>query len=63
MFDLFFLKADTLKVIDWPTPKIKDNEVLIKVRAFGLNFADIFARKVSNLSYYSILDLSKGGSS
>jgi NADPH2:quinone reductase len=36
-----------LKVVDnWPRPKIeKDDEVLIEVKAFGLNFADIIARK------------------
>lgn len=38
-------KTDNLKIIDWSTPKIATNEVLIRVRAFGLNFADIFARK------------------
>lgn len=34
-----------LKVEDWPAPAPRSNEVLIEVKAFGLNFADIVARK------------------
>ena len=30
---------------DAPTPEITDNQVLIRVEAFGLNFADVLARK------------------
>lgn len=37
--------ADTLRVEEWPNPEPKDNEILIQVKAFGLNFADIIARK------------------
>jgi len=38
-------KALQLEISDWPTPVPKENEVLIRVRAFGLNFADTSARK------------------
>lgn len=37
--------AETLKIMDFPDPKIKEDEVLIEVKAFGLNFADLMARK------------------
>jgi NADPH:quinone reductase-like Zn-dependent oxidoreductase len=37
--------ADTLKIQDFPDPKLMDDEVLIDVKAFGLNFADLMARK------------------
>jgi len=37
--------ADALKIDEWPAPKPAANEVLIEVKAFGLNFADIVARK------------------
>lgn len=37
--------AEVLKIQDWPTPQIKPDEVLIEVKAFGLNFADVQARK------------------
>jgi len=43
-----FLKASDradMKIMEWPTPKISNHEILVKVHAFGLNFADIFARK------------------
>lgn len=43
-----FLRTSTaqeLRVISWPKPKPKADEVLVKVHAFGLNFADIVARK------------------
>jgi NADPH:quinone reductase-like Zn-dependent oxidoreductase len=36
---------ETLKIQDFPDPKIADDEVLIEVKAFGLNFADLMARK------------------
>lgn len=39
-------KPEQLAIADWDTPKITaDDEVIIEVRAFGLNFADISARK------------------
>ena len=37
--------ADSLKIEEWPAPKPAPFEVLIQVKAFGLNFADIVARK------------------
>lgn len=37
--------AAALRVEDWPAPKPAANEILIQVKAFGLNFADIVARK------------------
>ncbi len=37
--------ADSLKIEEWPTPKPAPYEILIQVKAFGLNFADIVARK------------------
>jgi NADPH:quinone reductase-like Zn-dependent oxidoreductase len=36
---------DTLKLQDVPDPKIKPNEVLVKVRACALNHLDIFVRE------------------
>jgi len=39
-------KPEQLVITDWDTPKITaDDEVIIEVRSFGLNFADISARK------------------
>jgi NADPH2:quinone reductase len=39
-------KPEELQVTDgWPVPTLKDTEILIKVHAFGLNFADVSARK------------------
>lgn len=35
----------SLAIAEWPEPKITANEILIEVKAFGLNFADIVARK------------------
>jgi len=32
-------------IVDWPTPEIKKGLVLVKVKCFGLNFADTLARK------------------
>jgi len=34
-----------IEIIEWPMPKPKASEVLIKVKCFGLNFADTLARK------------------
>jgi len=49
-----------MKVVD--VPKISDNEVLIKVRAFGLNFADVMDRKgMSERSYPMIPGLEVSG--
>ena len=34
--------AETLKLeSDWPTPELGDNDVLIRVKAAGLNFPDV----------------------
>lgn len=41
----FLLKAEQLKIQDWPYPKIKDTQLIIEVKAFGVNFADVIARK------------------
>lgn len=38
-------EASDLKVREWKDPKVSDDDVLIKVKCFGLNFADIMARK------------------
>ena len=40
-----FGDADVLEYIDVPRPKIKDHEVLIKLKAIGLNYADIYRRR------------------
>ena len=37
--------TSVLKIEDHPIPEIKNNEVLIKVKAAGLNFADVMARQ------------------
>lgn len=37
--------ADVLKTGEWPDPTPKSGEVLIRVEGFGLNYADIMARK------------------
>jgi synaptic vesicle membrane protein VAT-1 len=37
-------KATNLNVAEWTKPTIKEDEVLIQVKAFGLNYADIMAR-------------------
>lgn len=36
--------VENLKIKDCEIPTLKDEEVLIKVKAFGLNFADVLAR-------------------
>ena len=40
-----FGDADVLEYKDIPTPDLKDNEVLVEMRAIGLNYADIYRRK------------------
>ncbi|NMM50696.1 quinone oxidoreductase family protein [Marinigracilibium pacificum] len=40
-----FGEADVLKYIEVPDPEISENEILIKNKAIGLNFADIYRRK------------------
>lgn len=39
-----FGTPDVLKIKDVPTPVPEEGEVLVKVRAIGVNFADVFAR-------------------
>lgn len=40
-----FGTSDVLEYIEIPNPTIKDNEVLVKMKAIGLNYADIYRRK------------------
>ncbi len=40
-----FGSAEVLDYIDIPVPELKDNEVLVKMEAIGLNYADIYRRK------------------
>lgn len=40
-----FGTSDVLEYIDIPKPKIGDEEILVKNKAIGLNFADIYRRK------------------
>lgn len=40
-----FGSADVLEYQEVETPKLKDGEVLIKTKAIGLNYADIYRRK------------------
>jgi NADPH2:quinone reductase len=40
-----FGTPDVLEYIDIPIPEIKENEVLVKMKAIGLNYADIYRRK------------------
>lgn len=40
-----FGSSEVLEYIEIPTPTIKENEVLVEMKAIGLNFADIYRRK------------------
>jgi NADPH:quinone reductase len=40
-----FGNADVLNYIDVPNPQLQANEVLVQMKAIGLNFADIYRRK------------------
>lgn len=40
-----FGDSEVLKYIDIPTPALKEDEILIEMRAIGLNFADVYRRK------------------
>jgi NADPH2:quinone reductase len=40
-----FGDSDVLEYIDIPTPILKKNEILVEMRAIGLNFADVYRRK------------------
>jgi NADPH:quinone reductase-like Zn-dependent oxidoreductase len=37
-----------LKIMEWPDPEVNEGEVLVRTRAIGLNFSDVFAR----MGYY-----------
>ncbi|MFH0988889.1 MAG: zinc-binding dehydrogenase [bacterium] len=39
-----FGAPDVLKILEWPVPIIGANDVLVRVHAIGLNFADVMAR-------------------
>ncbi|MCV9927488.1 quinone oxidoreductase [Flavobacterium sp. LS1R49] len=40
-----FGNSDVLEYIDIPSPKLKDDEILVEMKAIGLNFADVYRRK------------------
>jgi NADPH2:quinone reductase len=40
-----FGTSDVLEYIDIPAPVLKKEEILIEIRAIGLNFADVYRRK------------------
>jgi NADPH2:quinone reductase len=40
-----FGDSDVLEYVDIPAPVLENNEILVEMRAMGLNFADIYRRK------------------
>ncbi|MEZ7497239.1 quinone oxidoreductase [Flavobacterium sp. Arc3] len=40
-----FGNSDVLEYIDLPSPVLKKDEILVEMRAIGLNFADVYRRK------------------
>lgn len=40
-----FGEPDVLDYTDVPVPKLKENEVLVQMKAIGLNYADVYRRK------------------
>ncbi|MFV5686390.1 quinone oxidoreductase family protein [Flavobacterium sp. GB2R13] len=40
-----FGNSDVLEYIEIPTPILKEEEILVEMRAIGLNFADVYRRK------------------
>ncbi|OXB20809.1 alcohol dehydrogenase [Flavobacterium tructae] len=40
-----FGNSDVLEYIEIPNPSLKDDEILVEMRAIGLNFADVYRRK------------------
>jgi NADPH2:quinone reductase len=40
-----FGNSDILEYTDIPTPILKEEEILVEMRAIGLNFADVYRRK------------------
>lgn len=40
-----FGSSEVLKYIDIPNPTVKSDEILVEMRAIGLNFADVYRRK------------------
>ncbi|MCC9071667.1 quinone oxidoreductase [Flavobacterium sp. F-65] len=40
-----FGNSDVLEYIDIPNPQLKNDEILVEMKAIGLNFADVYRRK------------------
>jgi NADPH2:quinone reductase len=40
-----FGESDVLEYIEIPNPQLKNNEILVEMKAIGLNFADVYRRK------------------
>src|SRR6476660_4161298 len=40
-----FGTSDVLEYIEIPSPKLKSGEILVEMKAIGLNFADVYIRK------------------
>ena len=40
-----FGNSDVLEYIEIPNPQLKDDEILVEMKAIGLNFADVYRRK------------------
>jgi NADPH2:quinone reductase len=40
-----FGDSDVLEYIEIPNPQLKNNEILVEMKAIGLNFADVYRRK------------------
>ena len=37
--------SDVLEYLDIPAPELRSDEILVEMRAIGLNYADIYRRK------------------
>lgn len=40
-----FGDSDVLEYIEIPNPQLKNDEILVEMKAIGLNFADVYRRK------------------
>ncbi|WP_245176538.1 hypothetical protein [Flavobacterium denitrificans] len=40
-----FGDSEVLKYIEIPNPQLKSDEILVEMKAIGLNFADVYRRK------------------
>jgi NADPH2:quinone reductase len=40
-----FGDSDVLKYLETPSPELKTDEILVEMKAIGLNFADVYRRK------------------